>query len=100
MKHLEISEKFLTSLSKLKGKHRVIDDVLRLPGMNFFMALLSFLQKGEEGMDKDTVVELERMLIIEFLECGGKMKSILANFLRVKFKRDDQFRDRVTNISF
>lgn len=95
MKHLEISEKFLNSLTTLKGKHKIIDNVLRLPGMNFFMAMLSFLQKGEKGLEKDTIVQLEKILIVEFLECEGKMKSVLANFLRIKFKRDNEFKQRV-----
>ena len=96
MKKLQISKEFLKNLETLKGAHKFIDDVIKVPGMNYFMSLLSWLQKGAEGLDFAVLQQIEKFLILEFLKSGGKIKSVLANFLRVKFKRDEEFKKRVS----
>ena len=95
MKNLEISENFLKNLATLKGSHEYIDNLCQVPGMNYFMILLKYLRNGAEGLDLEVLKQLEKFLIQEFLESNGKIKSIISNFLKMRFAKDEQFIERV-----
>lgn len=62
VKSLEISATLINQIKKYEGKHKVIDDLLRVPGMNFLMPMLHHLIKGAQGLDKEVILGLEQAL--------------------------------------
>ena len=95
MKKLHISEQFLQNLATLKGINKFIDDVINVPGLNFFMGLLAYLQQGAEDLDFEVLKKLEGFLITEFLGSNSKIKNVIGTFLKIKCQRDKNFKERV-----
>ena len=97
VKNLEISECFIKQIEKYKGEHKVIDDLIKIPGMNFMMPLLHHISKGCEGLQNETILGIEQALLQEFIESQTKIKSVIFNHMIVRMKKDPLFKARVIN---
>ena len=55
VKSIEISQEFIDGLEQHRSKHKLIDDLVRVPGTNFLMPLLNHLMRGAEGFEPGLV---------------------------------------------
>lgn len=95
VKSLEISATLIENITPFAGKHKFIDDLIRVPGMNFLMPLLHHVVRGAEGLDQETILGIEKALFKEFLESQTKIKSVIFNHMIVRMKKDQEFKARV-----